>query len=255
MQHLISELQETYKKEAVVLVRSGDTVKVTQRIKEANRERLQVFEGLVLRVRRRRSLTYSILVRKIASGVAVEKSFFLHAPNVVGVEIVKRAKVRRNYLSYMRGRVGKAARLKPVDFDKKAVNEVLATKAQPAASVEKAESVPSDSAEAVQPATEKEDSEKPAQEAVVDEPKVETADRPKEAEKEEAPSGADQETEAKSQPDDQKQEASSDQKPADKEPDKVADRKSQADDQKSDPDKKPPSDKQAEDSKPTKDDA
>ena len=128
MHNLILELEKTYQKPAVVAVRSGDTVKVTQRIKEANRERLQVFEGLVLRVRRRNSLTYSILVRKIASGLAVEKSFFLHAPNVVKVEIVKRAKVRRNYLSYMRSRVGKAARLKAVDFDKKAVNEVAEIK-------------------------------------------------------------------------------------------------------------------------------
>lgn len=122
MHNLILELQQDYKKKTVVDVRSGDTVKVTQRIVEGNRQRLQVFEGLVLRVRRRKSLTYSILVRKIASGVAVEKSFLMHAPNVVSVEIVKRAKVRRNYLSYMRGRAGRAARLKSIDFDKKAVN-------------------------------------------------------------------------------------------------------------------------------------
>ena len=122
MNNLILELEQQYKKPWVVTVRSGDTVKVTQRIKEANRERLQVFEGLVLRVRRRNSLTYSILVRKLASGIAVEKNFMMHAPNTVRVEVVKRAKVRRNYLSYMRRRVGKAARLQAVPFNRQAVN-------------------------------------------------------------------------------------------------------------------------------------
>ena len=123
MHGLILDLEKDYKKSDVVAVRSGDTVKVTQRVKEASKERLQVFEGLAIRVDRANSLTYRITVRKITSGIGVEKSFLVHSPNVVRIEILKRAKVRRNYLSYMRQRIGKAARLKNVDFDKAVVNE------------------------------------------------------------------------------------------------------------------------------------
>ncbi|MYB39724.1 50S ribosomal protein L19 [Candidatus Saccharibacteria bacterium] len=122
MHGLILDLQNDYKKADIVKVRSGDTVRVTQRIKEASKERLQVFEGLIIRTDRLNSLTARITVRKLTFGVGVEKSFLLHSPNVAKVEVVKRAKVRRNYLSYMRDRVGKAARLKGVDFDKEEVN-------------------------------------------------------------------------------------------------------------------------------------
>lgn len=123
MHDLILSLEKDFKKTAVVAVHSGDMVKITQRIKEASKERLQSFEGLVIRVDRANSLTYRITMRKITSGVEVEKSFLLHSPNVVRVEVLKRAKVRRNYLSYMRQRVGKSARLKSIDFDKKEVNK------------------------------------------------------------------------------------------------------------------------------------
>ena len=123
MHSLILDLQEDYKKSQVVAVRSGDTVRVTQKIREASKERLQAFEGLVIRVDRPNSTTYRITVRKIASGVGVEKSFLVHSPTVVKVEVLRRAKVRRNYLSYMRQRVGKSARLKSVDFDQAIVNE------------------------------------------------------------------------------------------------------------------------------------
>lgn len=122
MHGLILDLQNDYKKPETVKVRSGDTVRVTQRVREASKERLQVFEGLVIRTDRLNSLTARMTVRKLTFGVGVEKSFLLHSPNVAKVEVVKRAKVRRNYLSYMRDRVGKAARLKGIDFDKEEVN-------------------------------------------------------------------------------------------------------------------------------------
>ena len=122
MHGLILDLQNDYKKADTVKVRSGDTVRVTQRVSEASKERLQVFEGLVIRTDRLNSLTARMTVRKLTFGVGVEKSFLLHSPNVAKVEVVKRAKVRRNYLSYMRDRVGKAARLRGVDFDKTEVN-------------------------------------------------------------------------------------------------------------------------------------
>ena len=124
MSSLILDIEKDYKKPAVVAVRSGDVVKVTQRIQELNKERLQVFEGLVIRVDRANSLTYRITVRKITAKIGVEKSFLMHSPNVVKVEVLKRSKVRRNYLSYMRQRIGKAARLKSMDFDKQEVNKV-----------------------------------------------------------------------------------------------------------------------------------
>ena len=119
---LIQKVNEKQKKHAVVDVRSGDTVRVSQRIKEGNKERVQVFEGVVIRTDRKKSHTSRITVRKIASGVGVEKSFLLHSPLVEKIEIVRRSKVRRNYLSFLRNRSGKSARLKPVVFDREAVN-------------------------------------------------------------------------------------------------------------------------------------
>lgn len=122
---IIKQLEQTFKKGAVVDVRSGDTVKVHQKIKEGNKERVQIFQGLVIRTDRKGSHTSRITVRRIASGVGVEKSFLLHSPLVLKVEVVKRSKVRRNYLSYMRKLSGKSARLTGVDFDRHAVNSVV----------------------------------------------------------------------------------------------------------------------------------
>lgn len=123
MNSVVKKVEEKYKKAQVVDVRSGDTVKVHQKIREGNKERVQVFQGLVIRTDRKGSHTSRITVRRIASGVGVEKSFLLHSPLVVKVEVTKRSKVRRNYLTYMRERTGKSARLTGVGFDK-SINEV-----------------------------------------------------------------------------------------------------------------------------------
>jgi large subunit ribosomal protein L19 len=128
---LIQKVTNSYKKPKVVDVRSGDTVRVSQRIKEGNKERTQVFEGVVIRTDRKDSLTSRITVRKIASGVGVEKSFLLHSPLVEKVEIVKRSKVRRKYLSYLRQRSGKSARLVGTNFDRQAVNDVTVETTEP----------------------------------------------------------------------------------------------------------------------------
>src|SRR6267154_3023928 len=120
----IKELNATFKKGAVVDVRSGDTVKVHQKIKEVAKERVQIFQVLVIRTDRKGSHTSRITVRRIASGIGVEKSFLLHSPLVLKVEVTKRSKVRRNYLTYMRERTGKSARLSGVDFDRTAVNDI-----------------------------------------------------------------------------------------------------------------------------------
>lgn len=130
MYALIEKIENSFKKKQVVDVRSGDSVRVHQRIKEGNKERVQIFEGLVIRTDRKDSMTSTITVRRIASGVGVEKSFLLHSPLVEKVEVTKRSKVRRKYLTYMRKRSGKSARLAAVDFDKNAVNDVTDPEAE-----------------------------------------------------------------------------------------------------------------------------
>ncbi len=127
---LINKVNQAQKKQAVVDVRSGDTVRVYQKIKEGNKERIQMFEGVVIRTDNKNSHTSRITVRKVASGVGVEKSFLLHSPLIEKVEVVRRAKVRRNFLSFLRERSGKSARLKAKDFDRKAVNDVHDAKAE-----------------------------------------------------------------------------------------------------------------------------
>lgn len=124
MESVIRQIENKYKKSAVVDVRSGDNVRVHQKIVEGGKERVQIFEGLVIRVSRKNSLSSTFSVRRIASGVGVEKTYLIHSPNILKVEVTKRSRVRRNYLSYMRDRTGKRARLAGVDFDKSAVNEV-----------------------------------------------------------------------------------------------------------------------------------
>ena len=132
---LIQKVNDEQRKVAVVDVKSGDTVRVHQKIKEGNKERVQIFQGLVIRCDRKGSHTSRITVRRISSGIGVEKSFLVHSPLVVKIEVTKRSKVRRNYLTYMRSRTGKAARLSSVDFDKHAVNTVAEkpVEAEPAA--------------------------------------------------------------------------------------------------------------------------
>jgi large subunit ribosomal protein L19 len=130
MQSVIQKIEEKFKKGAVVDVKSGDTVKVHQKIREGNKERVQIFQGMVIRTDRKDMHTSRITVRRIASGVGVEKSFLLHSPLVLKVEVTKRSKVRRNYLTYMRQRTGKSARLTGMDFDRQAVNAIRDTKAE-----------------------------------------------------------------------------------------------------------------------------
>ncbi len=126
----IQELEKSYRKSQLPQVQSGDTVRVHQRIREGGKQRIQIFEGVIIRTHRLGELSAVITVRRIASGVGVEKTFLLHSPNVTKVEVVRRSKVRRNFLSYLRGRRGKSARLQEVDFDRVSANvkeEVAAT--------------------------------------------------------------------------------------------------------------------------------
>lgn len=127
---LIKKVNDAQKKQSIVDVKSGDTVRVHQKIKEGSKERIQVFEGMVIRTDRNNSHTARITVRKVASGVGVEKSFLMHSPLVEKVEIVRRSKVRRNFLSFMRNRSGKGSRLKSVGFDREAVNSTYDEEAE-----------------------------------------------------------------------------------------------------------------------------
>ena len=95
--------------------RAGDSVKVHIRIIEGNKERVQIFEGVVIR-RRRGLMGATFTVRKISHGVGVEKTFALHSPRLNKVEIISRGKIRRSRLYYLRGLRGKAARIKSKDL-------------------------------------------------------------------------------------------------------------------------------------------
>ena len=107
---LIKELTKSQLKE-MPAVQVGDTVKVHVKVKEGARERIQVFEGTVI-AKKHGGIEETITVRRISYGIGVEKVFPLHAPSVEKVEIVRRGKVRRAKLYYLRDRVGKAAKVK-----------------------------------------------------------------------------------------------------------------------------------------------
>ena len=110
---IIKNIEAAQLKAEVEEFRVGDTVKVYGKIKEGNRERIQVFEGVVLK-KQGGSNRATFTVRKTTGGVGVEKTWPLHSPNVEKVEIVRKGKVRRAKLNYLRDRVGKAAKVKEV---------------------------------------------------------------------------------------------------------------------------------------------
>ncbi len=111
MNDIIREIEAEQLKENVDDFNVGDTVKVYGKIKEGNRERIQVFEGTVLKIQGGGNRT-TFTVRKISNGVGVEKTWPMHSPNVERVEVVRRGKVRRAKLNYLRDRVGKKAKVK-----------------------------------------------------------------------------------------------------------------------------------------------
>ena len=111
MSNIIKSIETEQLKESVADFNVGDTVKVYGKIKEGNRERIQIFEGTVIKKQGGSNRT-TFTVRKISNGVGVEKTWPLHSPNVEKVEIVRKGKVRRAKLYYLRDRVGKAAKVK-----------------------------------------------------------------------------------------------------------------------------------------------
>ena len=111
MNDIIKNIEAAQLKESVPSFNVGDTVRVSAKIKEGNRERIQVFEGTVLK-KQGGSTRATFTVRKSSNGVGVEKTWPLHSPSVENVEVVRRGKVRRAKLYYLRTRVGKAAKVK-----------------------------------------------------------------------------------------------------------------------------------------------
>ncbi len=108
---ILNQITQEYKKNDVPEFGVGDTVKVYIKIKEGNRERTQMFEGFVLK-KQNGGISETFTVRRIASGVGVEKTFPIHSPRIEKIEVAKRGDVRRAKLNYMRERTGKAAKIK-----------------------------------------------------------------------------------------------------------------------------------------------
>lgn len=109
--NILDQVTQDYLKKEVPAINVGDTVKVHVKIKEGSRERIQIFEGFVLK-KQNGGIAETFTVRRIASGVGVEKTFPIHSPWVEKIEVVRRGRVRRAKLHYMRERTGKAAKIK-----------------------------------------------------------------------------------------------------------------------------------------------
>ena len=111
--NIVNEVTARQLKKDVPDFKAGDTVKVNVRIHENNKERIQVFQGVVMQ-RRGSGVSETFTVRKISAGIGVERTFPVHSPAIASVEVLKRGKVRRSRITYLRNRSGKAARIKEV---------------------------------------------------------------------------------------------------------------------------------------------
>ena len=111
MNSIIKDIEDAQLKESVDEFHVGDTVKVHNKIKEGSRERIQIFEGIVLK-RQGGGVRETFTVRKLSNGVGVEKTWPVHSPFVEKIEVTRRGKVRRAKLNYLRGRIGKKAKVK-----------------------------------------------------------------------------------------------------------------------------------------------
>ena len=116
MVNKIETFDNTQLKKDLPDIKPGDTVRVHQKIKEKNKERIQIFEGIVIARKHGKGVSATITVRKVISGIGVEKIFPIHSPLIAKIEVVKRGKVRRAKLYYLRTAKGKKARLKRKEF-------------------------------------------------------------------------------------------------------------------------------------------
>ena len=190
--NLINEITKEYQKNDIPKFHVGDTVKVHIKIKEGARERIQIFEGFVLK-KQNGGVSETFTVRKISSGVGVEKTFPLHSPRIEKIELVKEGEVRRAKLNYMRSRTGKSAKIRAKIYteeqlaaEKAAIEAAKAeakTKAKAEAEAKAAEEAAKAEAEAK--VKEEADAAKEAEAAKAEAP-TEVADEAKEAEAPEA---------------------------------------------------------------------
>ncbi len=107
---------QTQLKKDLPLLKPGSTIKVHQKIKEGDKERIQIFEGVVIAAKHGKGMVGTITVRKVVEGIGVERIFPVHSPSIEKIELVKSGKVRRAKLYYLRGAKGKKAKLKKKDF-------------------------------------------------------------------------------------------------------------------------------------------
>ena len=112
--NVLDQITQDYKREGIPEFKGGDTLRVHVKIIEGQRERIQVFEGYVLK-RQHGGINETFTVRKLSNGIGVEKTFPLHSPKIEKIEVVRKGKVRRAKLNYMRQRTGKAARIKSAE--------------------------------------------------------------------------------------------------------------------------------------------
>ena len=110
---LVEEITASQLRTDLPEFKSGDEIKVSVRIIEGNKSRIQVFQGVVIQ-RRGGGVNATFTVRKMSSGIGVERTFPVHSPSIAGIEVVRKGKVRRNKITYIRKRSGKAARIKEV---------------------------------------------------------------------------------------------------------------------------------------------
>ncbi len=110
--NLVQILQKEQEKQSVPVLRSGDTVRVHVKVVEGTRERIQVFEGIVIALKGKTGLGSSFTVRRISHGVGVERTFLVHSPRIDRIEVLRHGDVRRAKLFYLRDKVGKDARIR-----------------------------------------------------------------------------------------------------------------------------------------------
>lgn len=111
MSNIIAEIEKEYMKADVPQFNVGDTVRVSVKVKEGNRERIQAFEGIVI-AKKNGSVRESFTVRRVSFGVGIERTFPLHSPRITAIDVIKHGKVRRAKLYYLRNLSGKAAKIK-----------------------------------------------------------------------------------------------------------------------------------------------
>ncbi len=139
MQQKIIELNKSLKTKKMPELNAGDVIKVYRKIKEAGKERIQIFEGIIIAVKGKQSSSPLITVRKVSQGVGVELILPIYSSNIDKIEVVKQAKVRRAKLYYLRGLTAKKSRMKYKEFSSFIQEESEETKEGTAASEEKTE--------------------------------------------------------------------------------------------------------------------